>query len=102
MGMRTWLYLAEITYGVKPIIYTNLKFYYQHLAGQFDDYPYWLARYGSKEPTVGPAHKLTFWQYGDRGAVAGINGPVDLNVFIGDRPAFDTLLIRAPEAFTGL
>lgn len=99
-GVRTWLYLAEITYGVKPVIYTNLKFYYRYLAGQFDDYPYWIARYGNKVPTVGPGLQLAFWQYGDRGRVAGITGDVDLNVFYGDRAAFDRLLIREKEVLT--
>ncbi|MFK8057860.1 MAG: glycoside hydrolase family 25 protein [Saprospiraceae bacterium] len=99
-GVRTWLYLAEIKYGVKPVIYTNLKFYYRYLAGQFDDYPYWMARYGTKEPTVGPGLNLAFWQYGDRGRVAGIKGNVDLNVFYGDQAAFDELLIRESEIFT--
>jgi len=99
-GVRTWLYLAEIKYGVKPVIYTNLKFYYRYLAGQFDDYPYWMARYGSKEPTIGPSMKPAFWQYGDRGRIAGIAGNVDLNVFIGNQDAFNALLLPEVEIFT--
>jgi len=99
-GVRTWLYLAEIKYGVKPVIYTNLKFYYRYLAGQFDDYPYWIARYGTKEPTVGPGLQLVFWQYGDRGRVAGIEGYVDLNVFYGNQEAFEALLIREQGVLT--
>jgi lysozyme len=31
----------------------------------------------------------TLWQYHNRGKVAGVSGPVDLNVFAADRPAFD-------------
>jgi len=99
-GVRTWLYLAEIKYGVKPIIYTNLKFYYRNLAGQFDDYPYWMARYGTKVPAVGPGLKLAFWQYGDRGQIAGIVGDVDLNVFHGTQQEFDAILIQKKEVLT--
>ncbi|MDQ0462525.1 lysozyme [Caulobacter ginsengisoli] len=31
----------------------------------------------------------TIWQFHNRGRVAGIKGPVDLNLFAGDRAAFD-------------
>jgi len=61
---------------------------------------YWIARYGSKEPTVGPSMQPTFWQYGDRGRIAGIKGNVDLNVFIGNKAAFDALRITDQEVFT--
>lgn len=97
-GLRTWVYLAEIAYGVKPVIYTNLKFYYHHLAGHFDDYPLWIARYDDNVPSLSTAAELSFWQYGDRGRVAGIVGPVDLNIFVGDRPVFDALLLPSSSA----
>jgi lysozyme len=99
-GVRAWLDLAEIKYGVKPVIYTSLKFYYRYLAGQFDDYPFWIARYGTKKPAVGPGLKLAFWQYGNRGRVPGISGKVDLNIFIGDEAAFNAMLIKAEEVLT--
>ncbi len=99
-GMRTWLYLAEIKYGIKPVIYTNLKFYYHHLAGHFDDYPFWIARYGTNEPSVSSAATIAFWQYGDRGRVAGVEGHVDLNVFLGDEHDFSRLQISEPTYTT--
>ena len=99
-GLRTWIYLAEIAYGVKPVIYTNLKFYYHHLAGHFDDYPLWIARYGETAPSLSTAAQLNFWQYGDRGRVDGVDGYVDLNVFVGERPAFDALLLEPPPTST--
>ena len=99
-GMRTWLYLTEIRTGVRPIIYTNLGFYYRHLAGHFDDYRFWIARYGSREPSLATGAQLTFWQYGDRGRAAGIDGPVDLNVFFGTRAEFDALRIQEPQVLT--
>ncbi len=99
-GLRTWLYLAEIEYGIKPVIYTNLKFYYHHLAGQFDDYPFWIARYGNNAPSVSSAATVAFWQYGDRGRVDGVTGHVDLNVFLGDSQAFGRLQIPEPTYTT--
>ena len=99
-GMRTWLYLTQIRTGVKPIIYTNLGFYYRHLAGHFDDYTFWIARYGSKEPSISTGANLSFWQYGAKGQIDGIEGPVDLNVFFGDKTAFEKLLIPRPRTLT--
>jgi lysozyme len=44
-GVRNWLVLIEAHYGVKPIIYVNEHFYKKYIAGNFDDYPLWLAGY---------------------------------------------------------
>ncbi len=82
-GIRTWLYQVEIRYNVKPIIYTNLKFYNRILAGHFDDYPIWIARYSFREPTLACGRDWHFWQYGNRGRIKGIHGDVDFNVFNG-------------------
>lgn len=99
-GIRTWLYLTQIRTGVKPIIYTNLGFYYRHLAGHFDDYTFWIARYGNREPSVSTGANLGFWQYGAKGMIDGIEGPVDLNVFFGEKQDFEKLLIPEPRTLT--
>lgn len=83
-GMRTWLYLAEIRYRIKPIIYTNQKFYNRYLAGHFDEYPIWIARYNDSRPDLAYDRDWHFWQYGNRGRLPGIEGYVDFNVFFGD------------------
>ena len=82
-GIRTWLYQVEIRYNVKPIVYTNLKFYNRILAGHFDDYPIWIARYSFREPTLACGRDWHFWQYGNQGRIKGIYGDVDFNVFNG-------------------
>ena len=82
-GMMTWLYLAEVKTGLRPIIYTNFKFYNKFLAGYFDEYPIWIARYSSRKPFLMDERPWSFWQYGNRGRVQGILGDVDLNVFNG-------------------
>ena len=94
-GMRIWLYLVEIQYGVKPIIYTNLKFYNKYLAGHFDDYPIWIARYNTKEPSLACGRDWQFWQYGNRGSLPGIEGDVDFNVFRGSMEDLDALCLPA-------
>lgn len=99
-NMRTWLYLAEIHYGVQPIIYTNLKFYYQHLVGQFDDYPLWIARYNSKKPKLASMVNPIFWQYGQKGKVQGIKGNVDLNVYFGNLKSFNNIKIQPSKVYT--
>ena len=92
--MRTWLYMVELHYDIKPIIYTNVKFYNQHLAGHFDEYPYWIARYNDDEPVLKHNADWTFWQYGNRGKIAGVSGYVDYNVFYGDAQSLDDLCLQ--------
>jgi lysozyme len=93
-GMRTWLYQIEIRYNVKPIIYTNLKFYNKILAGHFDEYPVWIARYNFREPTLACGRDWHFWQYGNRGRLEGIRGHVDFNVFNGSLADLERLCLQ--------
>ena len=53
------------------------------IAGNFDEYPIWIARYSTSDPTLTFGNSWIFWQYGNRGYVKGIEGYVDLNVFNG-------------------
>lgn len=82
--MRTWLTFVEVRYGIKPIIYTNLRFYNRFLAGHFDDYPVWIARYNTREPRLACGREWQFWQYGNRGQLKGVAGHIDFNVFNGN------------------
>lgn len=46
----------------------------------------WAARYSQNEPMVGQAWMTwSAWQYSDEGQVDGISGPVDMNMFNGER-----------------
>ena len=84
IGMRTWLDMTEIHYGIRPIIYTNVKFYNKYLVGYFDEYPMWIARYNDySQPELATGKNWHFWQYGNRGRIKGIKGNVDFNVFHG-------------------
>lgn len=77
-----WLHLVEERYEVPPIIYTGLKFKESYLSTpEFERYPFWIAHYYVKE--VGYKGEWRFWQHTDLGHVAGIRGPVDLNIYNG-------------------
>lgn len=90
-AMREWLYAVELNYNIKPIIYTNLKFYNKNLAGHFNDYPLWIARYNTRQPRLANNEDWLFWQYGDKGRIDGIDGLVDFNVFNGSLAELHTI-----------
>ena len=73
-------YLVELEYSIRPIIYTHYKFYNKFIAGEFDKYPIWIAKYGGDAPRLGSV-KWSFWQYGNRGKLNGVEGYVDFNVY---------------------
>jgi lysozyme len=92
-SVKQWLKMAELHYGVKPILYTGMNFYNRYLAGQFDDYPLWIARYDAEEPVTVCGREFQFWQYTDEGKLPGIVGDVDRNVFYGTRIDLSLLCI---------
>ena len=66
--------------GYTPMVYfnwhqSNTLLYLNEL----EDYPFWLALYGSR--MTYPYH-VEMWQYTDSGKVPGIQGGVDLNVYM--------------------
>lgn len=90
---KDWLLMVEKQYKVKPIIYTNVDFYENFLAGKFDDYPLWVAHYLVKDkPRI--KRKWLFWQHNETGRVNGIDAFVDFNTFNGDSTDFKNLLIK--------
>lgn len=68
--------------GYQPMVYFN---WYQseHLyyLSELEDYPFWLALYQDR---MTYPWKVEMWQYSDHGSVPGINGAVDLNVYMPD------------------
>ncbi|MBM3431732.1 MAG: glycoside hydrolase family 25 protein [Bacteroidetes bacterium] len=91
-GVREWIVRLEQHYKVKPIIYSNAKFYNRYLLIHFSAYPLWVAHYYERcVPRVFAG--WSFWQHNDRGRVNGISTGVDFNVFNGSRAAFNSLRI---------
>ncbi|MEM8585089.1 MAG: GH25 family lysozyme [Bacteroidota bacterium] len=102
-AVSTWLEMAEAHYGIAPILYTGQKFYNRYLAGRFDQYPLWLARYAPHEPVAACGRAFQFWQYAQVGRVKGIAGHVDLNVFAGELSDLERLCmpVEAPTELDG-
>lgn len=82
-NLKVWLKIVEEKYGKKPIIYTYYHYYRDHLQGEFDDYPLWLANYNDV-PQPSPDDDWKIWQFTENGIVYGINTKVDLNVYNGN------------------
>jgi len=89
--IKEWMQLVEARYGMKPILYTGQKFYNRFLAGQFSDYPLWIARYNPEVPLLADGRDFQFWQFADRGKLKGIEGPVDVNIFAGSQADLEQL-----------
>ncbi len=93
-NIKTFLKGLEIHYGVRPIIYTGLRFSNKYLTG-FGNYPLWLAEYGRHEPTLPTGwDKWTFWQWSQSYHILGIEKTVDANRFFGDKSSFTKLLVK--------
>ncbi|WP_121500639.1 GH25 family lysozyme [Entomohabitans teleogrylli] len=75
-----FLQRVEAVYGKKAIIYATREFYDDHLQRRFPDNPVWI-RDIYRQPNLPDAREWQFWQYANRGRVAGITTFVDLNVF---------------------
>ena len=94
--LHRWIDVVRAHYQVDPILYTNLNFYNDHLAGYFPDQPLWLARYHQDGPRASDDRDWHFWQYGNRGRIDGIDGDVDFNVFYGSYDQLLDLTIAPP------
>lgn len=69
------------TAGYTPMVYFNLdlaKWGYDLLAIQQAGYDFWLAMYNDK---LNYPHRVKMWQYTSDGAVPGIKGRVDIDLF---------------------
>jgi lysozyme len=97
-GVRIWLLAVERTLGVRPVLYTNQDFYDKYLAGLFDEYPLWVARYSWSLPVLSSGRSYDFWQFTDKGRLDGLKGHVDLNLFPGDAKMLQRFRIQHPNA----
>ncbi len=95
-GLINWLNIVEEYYQITPIIYTYYQFYMNALYNdpRFEKYPVWIALYNTDERPDLIKKEWVFWQFTDKGAIDGINGDVDINVFNGKLKDMDGLRIR--------
>lgn len=73
--------------GFKIVIYTSTEFIKEFLPNSsfLGNYDLWLCHYSDKIGEL-PAHwtKASYWQYSQKGQVAGIEGPVDMDFYLTD------------------
>lgn len=67
--------------GLAPTLYCNKTDYFRFMVDSFPGNSLWICSFSSN-PISAP---WNFWQYNHKGAVKGVNGAVDLNVFGGKK-----------------
>ena len=68
--------------GYQPMVYFNWhQSEHLYVLHDLEEYPFWLALYQDR---MTYPWKVEMWQYSDKGKVPGINGNVDLNVYMPD------------------
>jgi lysozyme len=79
--------------GKVPVIYTDVSFNHDVLAGTHFDNPFWV-RSTAAEPNdrYGDRHWM-FWQWTQTGVLNGVVGEVDRNVFYGDENDWTVFLL---------
>ncbi|MEW8626099.1 MAG: GH25 family lysozyme [Candidatus Thiodiazotropha sp.] len=78
--LKVWLDLIEQHYRIRPIIYTNAKFWNKHFNKDFGDYPLWIAEYDVNSPTLPNGWtNWHFWQWRSDADLAGVEKEADLN-----------------------
>jgi len=92
--LKVYLKHIETKTGIRPIIYSGLKFYEDNLQGYFDDYDLWIANYYQPKLNISSTAKLKFWQHSDKAKVNGTYHATDFNAFNGDSLAFRELLVK--------
>ena len=83
--MKVFMDRLERHYGKRPIIYTTPDFYEDNLRGAFSNYGFWLRSTADIPAHVYPGRRWLFWQYSGSGKAHGVDGPIDLNVFNGEK-----------------
>jgi lysozyme len=89
--LNTFIAIVEKHYRKRPILYVTHEFYDRYLRDRYPNQPIWISDFYSfnKLPKLADGKPWLFWQYSERGRIAGISALVDLNVFNGDRNQFD-------------
>ena len=93
-NLQDFLDEVERKTKVKPIIYTGYQFYKDHLKGNFNDYPLWIAHYYQPNLKLDSKTHWDFWQHADNAHIDGIKSKVDMNVFNGELEDLSALLVQ--------
>jgi lysozyme len=77
--LRAFLQRVEEAWGVPPILYVTRDSFERVVAGEFGEYPVWI-RSVFDQPAADDYGRWLIWQFSETGRIAGIHGPVDLDV----------------------
>lgn len=92
-NLKSMITAIEEEVGVKPVIYTSLRFYQDFIKPKFPDYPCWIANYHHPK-LLFTDEKWTLWQHSDKGKIDGITGRVDFNTFNGSMTDLKKLCVK--------
>ena len=81
VGLKRWLTIVDDKFRLKPIIYTNEKFYEDFLKEDFNEFQFWIANYNFFVETM--QEDWLFWQFTEKATIDGIDGYVDVNLYNG-------------------
>jgi lysozyme len=102
--VRLMLEVMERHTGKLPIIYTDIAFHRDILAGEHFDNAFWLRSTAAEPQERYHNRRWTFWQWTQTGTVKGINHEVDRNAFYGDENDWTVFLLTGcdPRAVASL
>jgi lysozyme len=89
--LQDYIAAVQKNYRQTPVLYVTHEFYDAYLQHEFVQNPIWISNL-SAQPYLVDGRRWTFWQYTNQGKVAGVETPVDLNVFNGSIEQFQELL----------
>jgi MYXO-CTERM domain-containing protein len=96
--IHTWMDKVQAATGRVPIIYTGHYFWNDNVgSADFADHPLWIAAYvqPSCPNTPDAWGGWSMWQYNDNGAIPGISGNVDVDMFNGTLDQLNALAAPA-------
>jgi lysozyme len=85
-----FLDILERHYGRRPIVYTTVDFWRDTDIGRLPGTDFWLRSVAGHPRETYPGARWTFWQYTGTGAIDGVPGPIDINVFAGSHAAWQS------------
>jgi lysozyme len=102
--VRVMLEAMERHTGKLPIIYTDINFHRDILAGEHFPNAFWLRSVAAEPHQKYHNQPWTFWQWTQTGTVRGIRGEVDRNAFYGSENDWVNFLLTGcdPRAIAQL
>ena len=102
--VRVMLAAMEAHTGKLPIIYTDINFHRDILAGEYFPNTFWLRSTAAEPYQRYASRDWTFWQWTQTGMVRGVKGAVDRNAFYGTEADWVNFLLTGcdPRAIAQL